>query len=80
MLDAHPYEEVAYDLYKLENKGEIFGLGRISKLDKSMTLESLSRKIKEKLNMKHIRVVGNLSTDITKVAVVTGAGSEFVKS
>ncbi len=46
MLDAHPYEEVAYDLYKLENKGEIFGLGRISKLDKSMTLESLSKKIK----------------------------------
>ncbi|MBH9814974.1 Nif3-like dinuclear metal center hexameric protein, partial [Clostridioides difficile] len=38
MLDAHPYEEVAYDLYKLENKGGIFGLGRISKLDKSMTL------------------------------------------
>ncbi len=29
--------------------------------------------------MKHIRVVGNLSTNITKVAVVTGAGSEFVK-
>ncbi|MDB0441580.1 Nif3-like dinuclear metal center hexameric protein [Clostridioides difficile] len=79
MIDAHPYEEVAYDLYKLENKGKTFGLGRISKLDKSTTLESLSNKIKEKLNMKHIRVVGNLNTDITKIAVVTGAGSEFVK-
>ena len=57
-----------------------FGNSKVlDKLDKSMTLESLSRKIKEKLNMKHIRVVGNLSTDITKVAVVTGAGSEFVK-
>ncbi|NJJ34961.1 Nif3-like dinuclear metal center hexameric protein [Clostridioides difficile] len=79
MLDAHPYEEVAYDLYKLENKGKTFGLGRVSRLDESMTLEDLSNKIKEKLNMKHIRVVGKLNTNITKVAVVTGAGSEFVK-
>ena len=27
MINAHPYEEVAYDLYKLENKGNSVGLG-----------------------------------------------------
>ena len=26
MIKAHPYEEVAYDIYKLENKGESLGL------------------------------------------------------
>lgn len=79
MLDVYFYEEVVYDLYKLENKGEIFGLGRISKFDKSMILESFLRKIKEKLNMKYIRVVGNFSIDIMKVVVVIGVGLEFVK-
>ena len=32
MIKAHPYEEVAYDLYKLENKGSAVGLGRIAAL------------------------------------------------
>lgn len=79
MISAHPYEEVAYDLYKLENKGRSVGLGRISKLNESTTLEKLSNLIKEKLNMKHIRIVGNLDTSINKVAVVTGSGADMVK-
>lgn len=79
MISAHPYEEVAYDLYKLENKGKSVGLGRISKLNESTTLENLSNLIKKKLNMKYIRIVGNLDTIINKVAVVTGSGADMVK-
>lgn len=79
MINAHPYEEVAYDLYKLENKGASVGLGRISKLDTEINLEELCNFIKDKLEMKHIRVVGNLETKINKVAVVTGSGSDMVK-
>lgn len=80
MIKAHPYEEVAYDLYKLENKGKNYGLGRLANLEKSMSLESLANFIKEKLNMKHIRVVGDLNSKINKVAVVTGSGSSYTKS
>ncbi len=79
MISAHPYEEVAYDLYKLENKGDSVGLGRVSKLYKETNLEELCNLIKDKLNMKHIRIVGNLETKINKVAVVTGSGSDMVK-
>lgn len=79
MISVHPYEEVAYDLYKLENKGDSVGLGRVSKLDTEINLEELCNLIKEKLNMKHIRVVGNLETKINKVAVVTGSGSDMAK-
>lgn len=78
MIKAHPYEEVAYDVYKLENKGKSVGLGRYSTLKEEMDLESLCKKIKLKLNMDHIRVVGELNTKIKKVAVVTGAGSDMV--
>ncbi len=79
MINAHPYEEVAYDIYKLENKGDSVGLGRIGKLTKNTTLKDLSELIKQRLNMKHIRVVGNLDENIKKVAVVTGAGADMVK-
>ena len=75
MLKAHPYEEVAYDVYKLEGKHNPVGLGRVSKLDKEMTLFELSEHIKSKLSMSHIRVVGELDTKIKKVALVTGSGS-----
>lgn len=80
MIKAHPYEEVAYDIYKLENKGNSVGLGRISKLQDSITLKELCNSIKEKLNMEHIRVVGNLNDKINKVTVVTGSGADMFKS
>lgn len=78
MIKAHPYEEVAYDVYKLENKGESVGLGRYTTLSKEVDLKSLCDKIKLKLNMNHIRVVGELDSKIKKIAVVTGAGSDMV--
>lgn len=79
MLKVHPYEEVVYDLYKLENSGKSFGLGRVSKLNKTTTLEQLSNFIKEKLNMKYIRIVGEKDSIISKVALVTGSGSDMIK-
>ena len=79
MIKAHPYEEVAYDLYKLENKGSAVGLGRIAALKESMSLKELSMMIKEKLNMDALRVVGSLDTNIKKVAVVTGSGADLAK-
>ncbi|WP_297134576.1 Nif3-like dinuclear metal center hexameric protein [Terrisporobacter sp.] len=78
MLKVHPYEEVAYDVYKLENKGESVGLGRYASLNDKISLQDLCEEIKLKLNMDHIRVVGELYTKIKKVAVVTGAGSDMI--
>lgn len=79
MLNAHPYEEVAYDIYKLESKGKIYGLGRIGKLDSTINFKELCNNIKKKLNMSHIRVVGDLNSSIKKVAVVTGSGADMIK-
>ena len=38
MIKVHPYEEVAYDVYELQNKGEKQGLGRIATLNSEITL------------------------------------------
>ena len=54
MIKSHPYEEVAYDVYKLENKGESVGLGRYVLLNDKISLQDLCEEIKLKLNMDYI--------------------------
>lgn len=77
MLKAHPYEEVAYDIYSLDNKGEVLGLGRIGELPKAMTLEEFSQYVKTAYDVKAVRVVGNLQDQVKKVAVLGGDGNKY---
>jgi dinuclear metal center YbgI/SA1388 family protein len=77
MLTAHPYEEVAYDIYSLENKGERLGLGRIGILPNSMSLLQFADHVKTSLDVKNVRVVGNLQDNIRKVAVLGGDGNKY---
>lgn len=78
MLKAHPYEEVAYDLYPLDLKGRSFGLGRIGSLSEPVTLVTLIDIVKEKLDVPHVRVVGDLNRIIKKAAVIGGSGGSFM--
>lgn len=80
MLKAHPYEEVAYDIYPLENMWQIHGLGRIGYLKEPLTLLELSNIVKQKLNAKFIKVVGDMSKQVYKIAVCGGSGGSLVKT
>lgn len=77
MRKAHPYEEPAYDVYPLELKGRAYGLGRVGRLPQAMTLHELASKVKEALDVPHVRVVGQLDRTIKKAAVLGGAGSRY---
>lgn len=79
MFNAHPYEEVAYDLYPLENKGEVLGLGRIGSVPE-MTLGEFAEHVKRTLLVKSVRVVGNLQDSVKKVAVLGGDGNKYYLS
>lgn len=76
MLKAHPYEEVAYDVYPLENKGEVLGLGRIGIINE-MTLGEFAEKVKTTLEVDKVRVVGDLNSLVKKVAVLGGDGNKY---
>ncbi|QDP40629.1 Nif3-like dinuclear metal center hexameric protein [Radiobacillus deserti] len=76
---AHPYEEVAYDLYPLENQGKVYGAGRIGDLRSEMTLEAFSHFIKKRLDVPFVRVTGNLKRSIKRVAILGGSGKDFVE-
>ncbi|MFJ7637232.1 Nif3-like dinuclear metal center hexameric protein [Peribacillus sp. NPDC097225] len=77
MIKAHPYEEVAYDIYKLENKGESLGLGKIGVLAEEMSLGQFAEHVKETLEVENVRVVGDLNSTIKKVAVLGGDGNKY---
>ncbi|RID89446.1 Nif3-like dinuclear metal center hexameric protein [Peribacillus asahii] len=77
MIKAHPYEEVAYDLYCLDNKGEVLGLGKIGSLADEMTLEQFAEHVKRTLDVDRVRVVGDLNTTVKKVAVLGGDGNKY---
>lgn len=78
MQEAHPYEEVAYDIYKLNNQGKIFSLGRKGSWPESISLQDCAEQVKSKLKLKNVRVVGDLKRSIKKAAVVSGSGASLI--
>lgn len=75
---SHPYEEVAYDLYPLINEGKAYGLGRIGQLKDTIQLADFCEKVKTALDCETIKVTGDLSKEIKKVAIVGGSGEKFI--
>jgi len=78
MIKAHPYEEVAYDLYPLDMTGKEHGIGRVGKLEQPLTLEELCGRVKAAYEVPFVRLVGERSRKVTKVAVLGGSGRDFV--
>lgn len=78
MIKAHPYEEVAYDILKLENKGDSLGIGRIGCLNERISVQLLCEEIKSKLDISKLRVSGDLNKDVKKVAILGGSGEKFI--
>lgn len=75
MRRAHPYEEVAYDLFELHNQTQTSGLGRIGKLPESIPLGAFARTCKEQLKCTTLRIVGQTDAPVRSVAVCSGSGS-----
>ncbi|TLS39375.1 Nif3-like dinuclear metal center hexameric protein [Pseudalkalibacillus caeni] len=80
VIKAHPYEEVAYDLVPMDNEGEELGLGKLGKLKQAMKLNEFAAYVKEKLDVDGVRVVGDLSSTVQRVAVLGGDGNKFVST
>ncbi len=80
MLNAHPYEEPAYDLFMLDTPANEQGLGRIGHLAQPMTLRDFAEHVKVQLDVPALRVVGPLDTMVEKVAVVGGDGNKYIRT
>jgi hypothetical protein len=77
VLSAHPYEEVAYELYALEQNIP-YGMGKIGFLHSEVSLGDFVSHVKKAFELKHVQVVGDLESRVKKVAILGGAGSRYV--
>ena len=75
MIGAHPYEEVAYDLYPLENRHWQAGMGMVGELEHPMDEEVFMGFVKDRFNAGMIRHSALLGKPVRKVALCGGAGS-----
>lgn len=79
MIAAHPYEEVAYDVFTLENKEIAMGLGRVGSLETPLTLKEFADWTKQQLDVPSLRMVGDPNATIKKVAVLGGDGNKYIQ-
>ncbi len=77
MINAHPYEEVAYDLYPLKNEGPAYGLGRIGELPSEQTFEQFAQNIKRLLGLRIVKAGGERGKSVRKVALCGGSAAEL---
>ncbi|MDC8103057.1 Nif3-like dinuclear metal center hexameric protein [Chryseobacterium sp. PTM-20240506] len=80
MKSSHPYEEVAYQIYSLDNENQYSGLGMYGEFEEAMNEEDFLRFVKEKFNLEMIRHSGLTNKKIKRVGVLGGSGASGIKS
>ncbi|MCZ8536051.1 Nif3-like dinuclear metal center hexameric protein [Paenisporosarcina quisquiliarum] len=79
MYTHHPYEEVAFDLWTQDTKTQEQGIGRIGSLEQPMSLDAFAQRVKDRLSVPFVRIVGEAGANIRKVAVLGGDGNKYIQ-
>jgi dinuclear metal center YbgI/SA1388 family protein len=80
MNQAHPYEEVAFEVYPIQNENPYEGAGMIGELKNSMDEIEFLSLLKKTFHCDLIRHTKLLSKKVFKVAVCGGSGSFLLKN
>lgn len=80
MKAAHPYEEVAYQIYQLDNENQYSGLGMYGELEAEMDEEDFLRMVKEKFGLEIIKHSNFIHKKIKRVGVLGGSGASGIKA
>jgi dinuclear metal center YbgI/SA1388 family protein len=76
LLQSHPYEEPAYDVYPLAGTPG-FGIGRVGTLPPRTTLGRLATLLKQRTGSTVAAIVGKPSARLTRAAVCVGAAGRL---
>ena len=79
LLTTHPYEEVAYDIYQMEQKDQSVGLGKIGQLKEPMDELAFLKLLKTQFNLQKLRHSPLLGKKIKRVAVCGGSCSFLIQ-
>ena len=80
MIQAHPYEEVAYDIFILDNVFPTMGSGLVGDLTEPLEEIDFLKKVKTTFKLDIIRHTGFKGKKVARVAICGGAGSFLIKS
>jgi dinuclear metal center YbgI/SA1388 family protein len=80
MIDTHPYEEVAYDIYSLGNRWNRAGAGMTGNFDKPLEPGAFLKLLKNVFKGKVIRHTKIYEKPIERVAVCGGSGSSLINA
>jgi len=78
LLKVHPYEEVAYDIFPVENEYEQAGWGMIGQLKEPANTLDFLRQIKAVFGCQVIRYTRLISNTVNRIAVCGGSGSFLI--
>lgn len=79
MKNAHPYEEVAYELFTLQNKHQEIGAGIVAELEQSVDTKEFLNELKSIFNVKCLKHTQIINDKIKKVAICGGSGSFLIQ-
>ncbi|WP_294203722.1 Nif3-like dinuclear metal center hexameric protein [uncultured Chryseobacterium sp.] len=80
MKTAHPYEEVAHQIYSLDNTNQYSGLGMYGDFEEPMEEVDFLKFVKEKFGIEMIRHSGFNNKKIKRVGVWGGSGASGIRS
>ncbi|MBN8642244.1 MAG: Nif3-like dinuclear metal center hexameric protein [Flavobacteriales bacterium] len=80
LFTNHVYEEVAYEIYDLQNAHQNIGLGMVGELESPMNESEFLALVKDKMQCGGIRHSSLLGKSVSKVAVLGGSGSFAIKN
>jgi dinuclear metal center YbgI/SA1388 family protein len=75
LFNAHPYEEVAYEITTLDNTNQYIGMGMIGELSQEMEELDCLQYVKDRMTTECVRHSKFLNKPIKKIAVLGGSGS-----
>src|SRR5690606_12318456 len=74
MMESHPYEEVAHDIYSLENTHQQIGSGMVGQLQQPMYALDFLQKVKDIFGGT-VRYTSLIKDEVQKIAWCGGSGS-----
>jgi dinuclear metal center YbgI/SA1388 family protein len=77
---AHPYEEVAYDLFPLKNNWENVGLGMVGELETPIEEGAFLELLKSTFGVPVVRHSPLRGKMVKKIAVMGGSGASYLSS
>lgn len=80
LFENHPYEEVAYELFTLQNTDKNIGMGMVGELPEPISETEFLQSVKQKMNVSVIRHSQFLGQKVHRIAVLGGSGAFAIEA